>query len=427
VLKSRPILFTVFGFVVVALGAATFTFWPRQVWNKEELAKLESLWIGSLPPLPPDPSNASGDLPEAAVLGQKLFFDTRFSLNGEVACATCHLPDQAFQDGLPRAQGIGVTNRRTMPIAGTAYSPWQFWDGRKDSQWAQALGPLENPVEHGGNRTLYTHLIARYYRDEYEALFGPLPDLTHLPPHAGPVPEETARAAWEALPESDRQAVTRVYANMGKAIAAYERLLLPGPARFDAYVEAALKNDLKAMQAALSPEETAGLRLFIGKAECLQCHNGPLFTDNHFHNTGVPAVSSLPEDTGRASGAKQVLADEFNCLSQYSDAGPGDCAELRYMVSEGEELLRQFKPPSLRNVAGRPPYMHAGQFVTLEEVLAHYNRAPTAQAGHSEIKPLKLTEAEQRQIIAFLHALNSPVNAAPEWLQAPALPQDPES
>jgi cytochrome c peroxidase len=423
--KPRPILFAVSGFAFIALAAALFAFWPRQVWNNDELAKLQSLWIGSLPPLPPDPSNAYGDDPRAAVLGQKLFFDARFSLTGDVACATCHLPDQNFQDGLPRAQGIGRTNRRTMPIAGTAYSPWQFWDGRKDSQWAQALGPLENPVEHGGNRTLFAHLIARYYREEYEALFGPLPDLARLPPNAGPVPDAEARSAWERLAESDRQAVTHIYANMGKAIAAYERLLLPGPARFDAYVEAALKNDRSAMQATLSQDEAAGLRLFISKAECIQCHNGPLFTDNHFHNTGIPVAAGLPEDTGRALGAKQVLADEFNCLSPYSDAGPDDCAELRYMVSEGEDLLRQFKPPSLRNVAGRPPYMHAGQFATLEEVLAHYNRAPAAPAGHTEIKPLDLTEAELRQIIAFLHALNSPVKTAPEWLRAPPLPEDP--
>ena len=85
------------------------------------------------------------------------------------------------------AHGVGTTTRRTMSIVGTAYTPWLFWDGRKDSQWAQALGPMENPKEHGGNRTLYTHLIAQYYRTEYEALFGPLPDAAHLPPSAGPV------------------------------------------------------------------------------------------------------------------------------------------------------------------------------------------------------------------------------------------------
>jgi cytochrome c peroxidase len=103
-----------------------------------------------------------------------------------------------------------------------------------------------------------------------------------------------------------------------------------------------------------------------------------LFTDNHFHNTGVPSVPTLPEDMGRAQGVPQVQADEFSCLSHYSDAKPEDCAELQYMIAEGDELIRQFKPPSLRNGVDRGPYMHAGQFTTLEEVIAHYSTAPAA-------------------------------------------------
>jgi cytochrome c peroxidase len=213
--------------------------------------------------------------------------------------------------------------------------------------------------------------------------------------------------------------VTRIYANMGKAIAAYERQIMPGPSRFDAYVQAVLNNDTAAMQSTLTPDEVAGLRLFIGPANCINCHNGPLLTNNDFHNTGVPAVAGLPEDTGRASGAPQVLADEFNCLSQYSDAAPEQCAELRFMVSEGHQLERQFRPPSLRGVSERPPYMHAGQFRTLDEVLDHYNTAPEAPAGHSELEPLHLSETEIMQLIAFLKTLSGPVNAEPQWLQSP--------
>jgi cytochrome c peroxidase len=112
------------------------------------------------------------DDPRAAELGRQLFFDTRLSANGRVACATCHKPDQEFQDGTPLANGVGLTNRRTMPIAGTADSPFLFWDGRKDSQWAQALGPLESPVEHGGNRDQYAQVIAEHYRPAYEQVFG---------------------------------------------------------------------------------------------------------------------------------------------------------------------------------------------------------------------------------------------------------------
>jgi cytochrome c peroxidase len=387
-------------------------------WSDDDLATLKNLWIGSLPPLPADPSNQYADNVDAAVLGQKLFFDTRFSSNGKVACATCHFPDQLFQDGTPLASGVGATTRRTMTILGTAYSPWLFWDGRKDSQWAQALGPMESPVEHGGNRTLYAHLIAEFYADEYMALFGPLPDLSTLPRNAGPIADSDAAANWEAMSPGEKEAVTRIYVNMGKSIAAYERHLNPGESRFDQYVETILNRDPSANDI-LTSEEIAGLKLFIGEANCTNCHNGPLFTNNDFHNTGVPAVNDLPDDVGRRLGAQQVLSDEFNCLSIYSDAQPDQCAELNFVVIDEHQQERQYKPPSLRNVTGRGPFMHAGQFATLEEVLNHYNTAPQAPAGHSELQPLNLTEKQIAQIIAFLKTLDGPIDADPKWLTAP--------
>jgi cytochrome c peroxidase len=409
--------------MLTSIGMASLIFacssFGQTPWSEEELAALRTLWIDSLPPLPADPSNKYADDPRAAAFGQKLFFDTRFSLNGQVACATCHLPDKLFQDGKPLAQGIGTTERRTMTIIGTGYSPWLFWDGRKDSQWAQALGPLENEVEHGGNRTMYTHLIKKYYAEEYEALFGSLPDLSHLLSDAGPVSDIEASTNWEAMSAQDREVVTRIYVNIGKSIAAYERLLIPGESRFDKYVEAVMKNDYKSANEILTPNEIAGLKLFIGEANCTNCHNGPLFTNNDFHNTGVPARQGLPEDLGRAKGIRQVSNDEFNCLSIYSDAQPEQCVELRFLVTEDHELMRQFKPPSLRNVASRAPYMHAGQFSTLEEVLHHYNTAPQTPSGHSELEPLHLTEEQIAQIIAFLKTLDSPMIAEPRWLIAP--------
>lgn len=380
---------------------------PKPVWDEQEIAVLSSLWLGSLPPLPPDPSNKYADDPRAAALGEKLFFDKRFSLDGTVACATCHDPDKDFQDGVALAKGIGTTNRRTMPIVGTAYSPWFFWDGRKDSQWAQALGPLENPVEHGGNRTQYAHLIVEFYREDYEAIFGELPDLSDLPDHAAPLDNPELQAAWEEISPENQENVTRIYVNMGKAIAAYERTLLPSPTRFDAYVEAVLNEDKEQMKILFTEDEVAGLRLFIGEANCTQCHNGALFTDNHFHNTGVPAVAGLPKDDGRLLGAKQVLEDEFNCYSAYSDISPQACYELKFMVVEDVEFTRAYKPPSLRDVADRAPYMHAGQFATLEDVLNHYNTAPLAPVGHSHIIPLNLSEKEMQQLIAFLHTLSN--------------------
>jgi cytochrome c peroxidase len=101
-----------------------------------------------------------------------------------------------------------------------------------------------------------------------------------------------------------------------------------------------------------------------------------------------------------------VLADEFNCRSRWSDARE-QCPELEFLVSEGHTLERAFKVPSLRNVAQRAPYMHAGQFATLDDVVAHYNAAAPAPSGHSELKPLRLTPQELRQLVAFLRSLSS--------------------
>ncbi|MBX6364623.1 MAG: hypothetical protein IRZ00_12215, partial [Gemmatimonadetes bacterium] len=387
-------------------------------WSAAEVATLRSLWIGELGPLPPDPSNRYADDPAAAALGQKLFFDTRLSSNGRVACATCHVPGRQFQDDAPLGSGVGRTARRTMPIAGTAYGPWFFWDGRKDSQWAQALGPLESPVEHGGTRAQYAHVVAERYRAEYERIFGPLPDLSRVPRVAGPGAAPGGGGGWAAPPAAPRDSVTRVFANVGKAIAAYERRLEPGPSRFDRYVER-LAADGRAPAGILSPDEEAGLRLFIGKANCTRCHNGPRLTDDHFHNTGVPAVASLPPDSGRATGARQVLADEFNCRGRYSDAGPGDCAELEFLVPEGTELVRAYKTPSLRGVAERAPYMHAGQLATLADVIEHYDRAPRAPAGASELQPLRLSARERAQLEAYLRTLDAPVAADSSLLRPP--------
>ena len=130
-------------------------------------------------------------------------------------------------------------------------------------------------------------------------------------------------------------------------------------------------------------------------------------------------MEDLPEDAGRSLGAQQVLADEFNCLSIYSDAKPEQCAELNFLIIDEHQQERQYKPPSLRNVAERGPFMHAGQFATLEEVLNHYNTAPEATAGHSELQPLKLTEKQIAQIIAFLKTLNGSIDADAKWLKVP--------
>ena len=382
-----------------------------QAWSEADIATLRSLWIGSLPPVPPDPSNAYADNAQAAALGKKIFFDTRFSANEKVACATCHQPQRHFTDGLARGRGIGEAARNTPSIVGAAYDAWFFWDGRRDSMWAQAMGPLENDQEHGSNRTRLAHLLYEdsQYRSAYETLFGTMPDLSdrkRFPNDAGPVSEPQAAAAWAAMSAEDRVTVNRIFANATKSVAAFERGILPGPSRFDAYVEGLLQRDATPAQPTLAADEIAGLRLFIGKARCIMCHNGPQFTNHSFHNTAVPAVAGQLLDAGHIKGVQEALADEFNCLGAYSDAGQEDCAELRFAKQSGL-LVGAFKVPGLRDVAKTAPYFHTGQFDTLAQVIDHYNQSPNAPVRGSELLQINLTASETSQLEAFLRALNS--------------------
>jgi len=382
------------GVFLLGLAVTPCVIRPQPLWSATELTQLRSLWIGSLPAVPPDPSNRVADDAQAAEFGRKLFFDSRLSANGYVSCATCHRPNRAFQDGLPLGKGVRLTKRRTQALVDVAYSPFLSWDGRKDSPWAQALGALEGPSEHDGHRFTYARTIADFYAAEYESIFGPMPAL-----------DWTAR--WAQMTAGEQAAVTRVFVNMGKAVEAYERTLLPKPTRFDAYVEAVLNGD-RAGPDALTTDEVAGLKLFIGKAACVRCHNTPLFTDHQPHNTGVPPANwtdgKVP-DRGWADGLPLMLEDEFGCTGRWSDAQSDECADRRPLVAALENQVGAFKTPSLRGVASRPPYMHAGQCATLEDVLNHYRTAPTATIGKSEIQARNLGGEEMRQLIAFLKTL----------------------
>lgn len=377
----------------------------KQQFSDAEKKAIAALSLSTLPPLKADATNQYADVPAAAALGSTLFFDQGMSRDGSVSCSTCHKIDRQFQDDLPQAVGVGRTNRRTMALAGVARDPWFFWDGRRDSLWAQALTPLENPLEQAGNRTAFAHYIKKRFGERYERIFGPLPDLSGLPANASPLGSAAEQAAWKAMTEARRDGVNRVFANIGKAIAAFERSIEPRQTRFDRFAIALATGAPPRDDAVFSPAEIQGLKLFIGKANCVTCHDGPRFTDNSFHNTGVPPVKGLPPDRGRVDAVAQVEADPFNCLGAFRDGGPEACGELRFMVKAGPELVRAYKTPSLRGAATRPPYMHAGQFSSLDAVVAHYAKAAPSVEGTSEIHPLELSDRERAALVAFLKTL----------------------
>jgi cytochrome c peroxidase len=394
-------------------------------WDEAQLQRLRSLSLASLPAAPPDPTNRVADDERAARLGHRLFFDASLSANGAVSCATCHRPELHFCDGRPTSMGMGPGARNAPSVVGAAHSPWQFWDGRRDSLWSQALAPIEVAAEMGGTRLEVARLVSRSprYRADYEALFGPAPvfdDSARFPARASPFGDPEARAAWDRLPEEARHQVNLAFANVGKAIAAYERRLAPGRARFDAYVERLVAGDLEAARQTLSDDEIAGLRLFLDDArtQCMRCHNGPLFTNQGFHDVASSRFGPIP-DLGRYVGIQSLLLDPFNCLGPYSDAAQEQCDELRFLERrEMAPLAGAFKTPGLREVERTAPYFHDGRLATLEAVIEHY-RHPPADPG-SELLPLELSDLEAARLAAFLRTLSGGISADAEWLAPPA-------
>ena len=390
-------------------------------WTDEEQRLIASLSLSQLPRLPADPSNAQADNPDAAELGHALYFDTRLSSTGAVACATCHKPERMFTDGLKLAVGAGIGNRHTPSLVGLSYSPWFYWDGRKDSQWAQALAPLEAKHEHAMTRSDLARLILSDadYSARYRSAFGALPGFD-IPAGASPLGDDIERAKWEGLPETEQQAINEIFTNIGKALAAYQRKIQPGRARFDDYADQLSRDDSAFVGQGdeLAADELQGLRLFIGKAMCVTCHNGPLFTNHEFHNTGVLANPGELPSMARYDGVRLARLDPFNCLGEFSDAESAQCTELRF-ARDTNDLVGANKTPTLRNVDLTAPYMHGGQIADLAEVMRHYNEAPTSMLSHNEAKPLGLRPPELRALEAFMHTLTAPLATDSRWLEAP--------
>ncbi len=390
----------------------------RSLYTSHELAVI--LHHSAKQALPPDPTNKVADNPDAASFGQLLFFESRFSANGKISCATCHQPEHAYTDRRALSKGLAVGSRNTPTVINAAFNHWFFWDGRSDSLWSQALQPLEKQSECGGDRLHIIHVVKNdpVLSKAYKEVFGkfpPLEDSRRFPEHARPDfnPKSPLSRAWTAMTVTDQTTANRIFSNLGKAIEAYERKLIRFDSPFDRYVEG-LRTKSKTARHAISPAAKRGLKLFIGKAKCELCHSGPNFTDGQFHNLGLPVRPGKKEDEGRAAGLRAVIRDPFNGMGRFSDDKNRESGDRFNFLPTPESQLGAFKTPSLRNVAVTPPYMHDGRFPTLRHVLNFYALGEEAEHGRLVGEREKtvdliphLTFRQRQDLISFLLTLTS--------------------
>lgn len=410
---------------LVLCGAGIFVLIARYSQPSEEQLQRMRL-VKSLEPfleraaVPVDHTNRWSDDARAAAFGEMLFFDPRFSSNGEVSCATCHDPARAFTDGKRVAIGVGTGARNTPTVLGSARQRWQTWDGRADTLWSQAAEPMEAAPEMDFDRLSAVQLVRQDpdLLEAYEAAFGAMP--LGLPPvefaqRARPVREgsspDALSIAWDALVPSRREAIDEVFSRMTKSLGAFQRTLDADRSRFDIYAKAVCEKDEQG-EAALSPAEARGWIVFHEVAKCDQCHSGVEFTDGEFHNLGLPgAAGRLPDDRGRHGAIEKLKHDPFSSAGAFSDDADGKQATLVRGLKSDPETWGQMRTPSLRNVGLTAPYMHDGRFTTLEEVVQFYDLLEGAVAldHHREavLRPLRLSDAQKSDLVAFLKALNA--------------------
>jgi cytochrome c peroxidase len=275
---------------------------------------------------------------ERVRLGRRLFFDPLLSADGTVACASCHDPQHGFANDAPRAVGIrGKVGTRNAPsLLNRAYGSSFFWDGRTATLEAQALEPIVNPLELGSQVVEVVAKLAADagYRQEFAAAYE------------GGVTAE----------------------NLGRALAAFERVLLTGDSSIDRFQAG--------NASALTDSQRQGFWVYESRGRCWRCHQGPNYTDEAFHNTGVAALQSQPD--------------------------PG-----RFAVTQNEADRGKFKTPSLRGVSRSGPYMHDGSLATLRDVVEFYNRGGGKNPQLDPlIRPLELTPREIDSLVEFLKALD---------------------
>ena len=428
--------------------AAFFAYTPPAAADDDGFSPYEWAIIKTLSPLPDlpvDTTNKYRDSPAAALLGQKLFFEPRLAGpiqtgtpsegqlgaigdKGKIACRNCHMPESKWlfdirsNNGgpIPNATALGSLwmTRNVSSIVNTVFyvhprsgAHWRENDGFSDSEWFDAQSEPEGPPVQNGSRLQLAHVIFDHYRNDYNNAFPDWPldpslaDLARFPATGSPY---TDTANWNSLSPADKEIVNRILVNYGKAIEAYLRKLVSRNAPFDRFV--AGDRD------AISNEARQGLKLFVGKAHCVQCHNTPLFSDDDFHVIGLKIDTTRsphadPTEIGRAFNQALIcnptVADgDFNVNGHFSDDPH---------TNRDGNFCSQTIPPGLwrtkglRQVAETAPYFRDGQAATLDDVIEFYDRGgdpvDTFLGGPKEIQPLHLSSKESERLKEFLKTL----------------------
>ncbi|AYH44094.1 cytochrome c peroxidase [Azoarcus sp. DN11] len=323
-----------------------------------------------LAPLPPVPSPKDNpQSPEKIALGKQLFWDSRLSGDGSMPCVSCHLPALGWGDNNAISRGYPGTQhwRNSQTILNAAYYNKLFWDGTSTSLESEASSAAEGSVAGNGDPSVM-EMRMRFlpeYVEAFKKVFG---------------------AEWPRMNDAYR------------AISSYQRTVVSDASKvpFDRYANGDRK--------ALNDAQKRGMTLFNGKAGCIQCHNGPLASDQKFYNLGLPDFEGFKTDvlyqvTHRWEHYQKGVAEQ-----KYRSA---DMDYGLYFQTKNPKDIGKFRTPSLRELKYTAPYMHNGVFKTLEQVVDFYDAGGGNAANKSELlKPLGLTAQEKADLLAFLDALS---------------------
>ncbi len=331
---------------------------------------------------PRDPGNRVSGKSEAVDFGGRLFFDPRLSARGAISCASCHVPERSWTDGLARGVALATVDRNTPSVLNQRLNRWYGLDGANDSLWSQSIRPILDQREFGSSASHVAAVVRndRDYACRYRKAFG-----------TPPPPDDEA-----------------LLVDVAKALAAFQETLVSGRTAFDEFRDALERGDRNA--AARYPlAAQRGLRIFAGKGNCTICHVGPNFTNGEFHDIGVPFFLAMGKvDAGRYDGIRKLQESRFNLLGRYNDDTARSTATSTRHVLREQRNFGEFRVPSLRNAALTAPYMHNGQYSSLREVVLHYselNEERLHADGERILKPLNLSEAEVADLVAFLESL----------------------